>query len=654
MRRAPHTGLLVLALGTLMLAPVPGQAEQAPLASGDPAQLLGVLQSDAALYEKAKACQQLAIIGNREAVPVLAKLLGDEQLAGYARFALEPIPDPAVDEALREALGKLQGKLLVGVVNSIGVRRDPKAIDSLSELLQGSDLAVAAAAAAALGRIHSHESLEALRAPLEDLPALRPDLGAAALTGAEMLLAEGHADGAIEIFDLLRQADMPQHVKMAALEGAIRARGPQGVTMALECLNSSDAAEFAVGLASVPKLPGAELTAALVDLLPKLVASGEATAYLRPTLLVHALGARGDKAAFGAIRELAQRGPAPVRLAAVCMLGKLGDPSVLPVLLETMLSGQENLAQAARESLAQLPGAEIDAALVAALEQSQGTQLTALIELVGQRGIAAATPALERLADRDDATLREAATRALALTVGPEQLPAMIQRLLQAQTPEETAALKESLRKACLRMPDRNACAGQLIAAMGQASVPAQGELLSLLGTVGGEVALKAVTQSAREGSDAIQDSATRTLGEWMSPEAAPVLLELATAEQYKYALRALRGYIRIARQLPMPPEERLAMCRTALAASGRPEEKRLVLEAYTRAPSAEALAELTPYLQVPELKETAATAAVAIGQKIVKEQPAAVAATMPQVLQASDNADVKAKAQALVEQTRQ
>ena len=64
------------------------------------------------------------MVGTKEAVPVLAALLADEKLAHMARYALEPIPDPAVDEAFRAALGNLKGRRLVGVICSIGVRRD--------------------------------------------------------------------------------------------------------------------------------------------------------------------------------------------------------------------------------------------------------------------------------------------------------------------------------------------------------------------------------------------------------------------------------------------------------------------------------------------------------------------------------------------------
>ena len=112
----------------------PALAQQAPPAQGDEAQLITVLESEAPLVDKAKACQRLGMIGTKRAVPALAKLLADDQLSHYARYGLKPITDPAVDETLRQAMGTLQGELLVGVINSIGMRHDVKATDSLEEL----------------------------------------------------------------------------------------------------------------------------------------------------------------------------------------------------------------------------------------------------------------------------------------------------------------------------------------------------------------------------------------------------------------------------------------------------------------------------------------------------------------------------------------
>jgi hypothetical protein len=80
---------------------------------------------------KAIACKQLAIYGSKLAVPELAKLLSDPQLASWSRIALEAIPDPAADLALIDAVGAVKGQLLVGVINSIAVRAPEQAVAPL-------------------------------------------------------------------------------------------------------------------------------------------------------------------------------------------------------------------------------------------------------------------------------------------------------------------------------------------------------------------------------------------------------------------------------------------------------------------------------------------------------------------------------------------
>jgi len=116
--------------------------------------LTAILQdSGAGVYAKAKACQRLAVVGDKSAVPALATMLGHAQLSVYARMALETVPDRSADDALRAALGTVQGSLLAGVINSIGKRRDTAAIGALEKLRFSGDATVAGAANAALARI---------------------------------------------------------------------------------------------------------------------------------------------------------------------------------------------------------------------------------------------------------------------------------------------------------------------------------------------------------------------------------------------------------------------------------------------------------------------------------------------------------------------
>ena len=122
--------------------------------------LVAVLKSDVSRDAKDFACRKLMIIGTAASVPTLASLLSDKDLAHMARFALERIPAPQAAQALREALPKLNGSLKIGVISSLGVRRDAESVAPLAKLLTDSDPAVARAAAIALGDIRNFERRE--------------------------------------------------------------------------------------------------------------------------------------------------------------------------------------------------------------------------------------------------------------------------------------------------------------------------------------------------------------------------------------------------------------------------------------------------------------------------------------------------------------
>ncbi len=189
-------------------------------------ELIGILRDpQATLFAKAKACQRLAVIGTKEAVPALAALLDDAKLAHYGRFGLEPMPDREAGKALRDALGKLDGPLLVGVINSIGQRRDAKAVGELARLLRRQDGAVAQAAAAALGKIGNLNAAKQLRQALRRTDgAVREAVAHACLACAERLSETGKRRQAQALYRQLQGANAGSLVQEAAARGAGPAR----------------------------------------------------------------------------------------------------------------------------------------------------------------------------------------------------------------------------------------------------------------------------------------------------------------------------------------------------------------------------------------------------------------------------------------------
>jgi HEAT repeat protein len=574
-------------------------------------ELLAVLRSDAAKADKAITCKLLAIHGSSEAVPDLAPLLADPQLASWARIALEAIPGPEAGEALRKATDSVDGLLLIGVINSIGVRRDAESVETLAKHLKNKDSDAASAAAVALGRVGNAEATQALR---EALAVPRGYVLAAVAEGcvlcAEHLLADGKAEDAAAIYDEVRKAEVPKPRLLEATRGAILARGKEGIPLLVEQLRSDDIKFFQIALSTAREFPGGDVDQALAEELERADAD-------RAALIVQAMADRPETVVVAAVLKAAEAGDNQVRLSAIDALRRVGDGSCVASLLEIAIGADADLAQAARKTLADLPGEKVNAQIAELLPKAQGKSYPVLIELVGQRRIEATQTLLKAL-DQSDPAVRQAALAALGETVDLKGLPVLISQAVTPKNSQDAAAAQQALKAAAVRMPDREACATELAAAYQRASsTPTKVTLLETLGAVGGTKALATMAAAAKSANDPLQDASTRLLGEWMTADAAPVLLDLAkSAPGEKYQVRSMRGYIRIARQFDLPEAERTAMCQKAFA-EARPAEQKLVLDVLKRYPSAESLQLAAAALEVPQLRDDANLAVLAIAQNL-------------------------------------
>jgi HEAT repeat protein len=186
--------------------------------------LAAVLATGVSRDAKDYVCRKLAVIGTAASVPALAALLPDKDNSHMARYALERITAPEAVEALQEALPKVCGVLKIGVIGSLGVRRDAASVPAFAALLCDADSAVAIAAAHALGDVGCAAAAQALGNVVKTAaPALKPAVADASLACAERLLASGQKPAAIAVYKSLGGDDQPKHVRLAAKRGLLAA-----------------------------------------------------------------------------------------------------------------------------------------------------------------------------------------------------------------------------------------------------------------------------------------------------------------------------------------------------------------------------------------------------------------------------------------------
>jgi hypothetical protein len=275
------------------------------------------------------------------------------------------------------------------------------------------------------------------------------------------------------------------------------------------------------------------------------------------------------------------------------------------------------LVAAARQAVTGMTADGVDEKIVARLDAT--TALPLIVGLIGDRRILTASAKVRPLADHADPAVRSAALAALGSIVSLGDLGILVRRVAAPRDEAEGGVAAAALKEAAVRMPDRDGCAAAIAAGLGSAGDRA-GLLLETLGDVGGPKALATVAAAAASGDAPLQDAATRVLGKWMTADAAPVLLDLATTDKAgSYRGRALKGYLRIARQFALPEAERAEMCRRALAATDDPADRKGVIEILVRYPHAATLAVAQEATAQPDVADEAKAAVAAIEAKLTK-----------------------------------
>ncbi len=565
--------------------------------------LIAVITSaDSTEFAKMKAAQALATKGTDKSIPALVSMLPNERMNLYGRFGLEGIGTDACKAAMLEATKTLKDRPLQGAIGSLGQMKYAAAVPALATFIQSKDIPTVNAAAGALGRIGNDGAVTAISKAL--LKSIDKDLANKnALADAMLSAAETRpvgSDDAKEIYqslmELCTQGKLPDFFAYAIIESvgvnyadlqdevlkaAFAEKIPEDIKLSQEFF-------FKAMLALSRNCDGEQWTKTFVEQLPK--ATPE-----KQVLLLEALRDRKDVADLDVIAYSKSDNPA-IATAAVKFLATHGKANAVTILLDAAVSDDASVASFAKDGLATLTADGVDAELAKALAAADGKKLSVLLELVGTRGTTDAIDTLLKLIDHEDASIRIAATKALAATCGLDQLEMLIARGTKpAASDEETKVAQDALTTAAIRQEDTTACVEKLATAMSQGDDAVKSQLLTVIGKVAGAKALEIVVTAANSEEAALKDAGTRVLGEWPNADAADALLAIAKSE-HQYKTRALRGYIRIARQMAVLDDARLAMFRTAMELAARPEERQIAIEILKRIPTIDAFRAASEY----------------------------------------------------------
>jgi len=635
--------LLTLALGILL----PGALSAGAAASSHEEQrLIAVLQSSAAPAEKDDACAQLKRIGTDRSIPALAALLTDEQLTHSARYALESMRSDKAGRALTDALDKTSGPTKTGIINSIGIRGEKRAVSALTTLLADQDTHIAVAAARALGQVGGTRTLEALQAAAANSTgAVHEACVDGCLRCANRLLAAGSRTKALAAFQRLYETEKKDSVRTAAYRGMIQASGNKALSLVTSAINGKDQASQTAALELARQVSARGATRALAALLPF-------TAPPVQVALIGSLTQRGDVAAAPAITPLAGSSTAEVRVAALNALGILGDASMAPLLAVAAAASSGEEQKTARLALVQLRRGNPTETMLRLLPDTKPEVQAEFARALGDRSDRTAIPGLMELARQGSGSASKAALQALAVLVEDSQLGEIVQFVAGAGSDSARANAAEAVNTACHQIQTRRGRVNiePLLQALASGTPETR---IALLPVCGGLIdpKVRAATRAAIASPDPpVRAAAIRALCDTSDPELLPDALKIACeAPEENLRTLAIRACVRLTTQeetIKLPRKEQIEPLKTILAKPLRPEQKRIVLAGLAEIPDLEALKLSEPMLNEAATQLEAARAVTRIAAALPCAQRAEATNALAKVLSATTDADARKEAE--------
>ena len=419
----------------------------------------------------------------------------------------------------------------------------------------------------------------------------------------------------------------------------------EAVGIVLDILRSGDQEMQAAAIAMVKEMPGTDVTKALAKELPNLSTKSQVQ-------LLSALGDRGDVAARPAVVAAVKSEDESVRIAALRALGQLGDESSVELLAQSAAGAKGAEQKAARDSLYRLRGPNVDKVILEAIPKAEAKTKVELISSVGQRNITAGVGTLLKTAKDSDRKVRTESLRTLKVVTGPENLPALVEILINAKSSSDRTEAEKTIAAVAHRIEDKNRQAASILAALPSVNeTVARCSLLNVLGRIGDNGALPVLTASLKDENVDIQTAAIRALADWPTPEPVEELLKVAENSSNKvHRILALRGFVRLLwLASDRPADQTIELYKKAMSLAPDAGEKKKVLSGLANTKSLAAMQMAAGYLDDGTLSVEAGAAVVSIAGGIYADYPEKAKAMLNQIIKTAKIDSLREQAQEVI-----
>ena len=509
-------------------------------------------------------------------------------------------------------------------------------------MIFSSDKQIAIAAIAALGRIASEEAITTLEEAKNKVsPEIRQDVVFALLDCADALLVQNKNDQAHKIYKELFVASEKNRVWYAALKGMVHSSSDEDVNKLLISVLINEDSKIRSGVPMIVRdIPADYDISGLIAALPSFNAVDQVR-------LLNALSNRKDDYILQMAIQLSKHEDQAVRSDAFILIGKVGNFSSVKYLVEVSAQKSKN-SKAAQNALYQLSGEKVDLEIVRLIPDASDDIKFQLIRSLRIRRPedkdSKISNALLKTANTGKEKIRIESIRALQFIAGKEQMEALIDFLINAESNKERKALEKTIVFTSHKVKGDSLTTQIMLSALSHSKdIQTRRSLLLVLAKVGHSSALPAFKKALLDSNETLKTAAIMALTEWSTDEPIKELENIIReSSNPMHRTLALRGFVRMA-NLPneYSDEETTKRFRLAMELSETDDDKKMVLSGLSKQESFSAFKMATEQLDNPALRAEAEVAVVNIATATLKTYPEETKKALLEIRQNSNDTGI-------------
>ncbi len=322
--------------------------------------------------------------------------------------------------------------------------------------------------------------------------------------------------------------------------------------------------------------------------------------------IVEMLGRKGDPELLPSFEMALFSGADVIRIAGVEAIANIKNDKAVKVLEDYLLTGPD--AAATAKALSRRLEAAHMSRLSSALEKAPKATKIEVIRLIGAKAVKSEFGKVLAFTSNADQDISAAAFAALKNLSSEENIPVLIDLLKKASSKDQISGVQLSLINAAsgLNGEEKTKFINQLT---GTAD---PGRTLEVLSRLGSREALNKVVEAFGSQDLAVKESAFGALLKWSSADAADALYQIC-ATNPTYKVKAFKGFVDLVAHSALPDDQKLLLYRKVMTLAISKEQKLSVIDRLGDLRTFLTLVYTSKFLDDKELKFSAASAVMQI-----------------------------------------